>query len=842
MNIPLSWLKDFVEVNLPLEEIARVMTMAGLEVDEVRLLGLAAPDNDRHGFKFTGLSWPADKFVVAEIQEVNAHPDADRLVLCELDDGTGVRTILTGAPNLYPYKGKGRIEPPLKVAYVREGAVLYDGHKPGFELTKLKKTKIRGFETNSMVCSEKELGLSEESDGIILFDSDAPTGTPLADYIGDAVFVVDILPNMARNACIRGVAREIAAQLKLPLKSPFRPVQPSGAPIDGLASIEIRDPELNPRFILGYADGLRAQPSPRWVQRRLNAAGMRPINSIVDATNYVMLELGLPLHAFDYDSLVRRANGAAPAIVTRHARSGEVLKTLDDVERTLDDSMMLVTDGAGALSIGGIMGGMESEILPETTRVLLESAAWNFVNIRKTATKLRLSSEAGYRNSRGVHPNIAREACEACLSRMVDWSGGRIAPGTIDRYPNVFPDTVNELSADDIERALGVRIPLSEVAEYLRRLEFGVEAIDGGERLRVTTPAHRLDIGEGLIGKADLIEETARLYGYDRIPMTRMSDELPPAYANPMILFENKVRDELASVGLYEIITYRMTAPEREARFFGTAAERCVRLANPISPDRSVLRTSLLPGLMEVVERNVRLRDEIGFFEVGPVFTPVEGEALPREEIRLSAAMSGKRFADSWDHHSGERIDFFDLKAVLETLTAGLHLTKLTLAPTVLPYFHPGKAAEIRIDDTPVGVIGELHPSLQKNYDLTGNAVAVMDLSLETLRSMANVNYPIRPISTFPMIFEDIAVIVDEALPTAEVIALIRQSGGKILKKVELFDIFRSEAIGSDKKSLAFSLAYQSDEKTLTDKDATAIRNKIVRRLEQVFGAKLRSS
>lgn len=842
MNIPLSWLKDYVDLDLPLEEIARVMTMAGLEVDEVKLLGLAGPDNDRHGFKFTGLPWPADKFVVAEIQEVNPHPDADRLVLCELDDGTGVRTILTGAPNLYPFKGAGRLDPPLKVAYVREGAVLYDGHKAGFELTKLKRTKIRGFETYSMVCSEKELGLSEESDGIIIFDPDAPTGMPLADYIGDAVFVVDILPNMARNACIRGVAREVAAQLNKPLKTQALAVQPSGTPLDGLASVEIRDPELNPRFILGYAEGLRAQPSPQWVQRRLNAAGMRPINSIVDATNYVMLETGFPLHAFDYDSLKKRVNGAAPKIITRRAEDGEILRTLDDVERRLDSSMMLVTDEAGALSIAGIMGGQESEILPETKNVLLESAAWNFVNIRKTAAKLRLNSEAGYRNSRGVHPHIAHEACAACLSRMVEWSGGRIAPGLIDNYPNAAADSVNELTEAEIGRALGVTIPIADAAEYLRRLDFVIEMNADGKSLKATTPPYRLDIGEGLIGKADLIEEVARVYGYDRIPMTRMSDELPPAYSNPMILFENKVRDELANAGLNEIVTYRMTSPEREARVFGAETERYVRLANPISPDRTVMRTSLLPGLLEVVERNVRLSDTIGFFEIGPVFLPIAGKALPKEEIRLTAAMSGKRLTDSWDSHSKAQIDFFDLKGVLETLVTGLHLEKLSLEPTLLPYCHPGKAAEILLGDTAVGVIGELHPALGKTFDLGPNPVVVMDLNLEAIQPITDENYKVRPISTFPMIFEDIAVIVDETLPAAEVIALIRQTGGKLLKQVELFDIFRSEAIGADKKSLAFSLAYQSDEKTLTDKDATAIRNKIVRRLEQVLKAKLRSA
>ena len=561
MNIPLSWLKDFVEINLPLEELARVMTMAGLEVDEVRLLGLPEPEDDRHGFKFSGLPWPADKFVVAEILEVNQHPDADRLVLCQLNDGTGEHTILTGAPNLFPYIGKGRLNPSIKVAYVREGAVLYDGHKPGLELTKLKKTKIRGFETKSMVCSEKELGLSEEHEGIMILEADAPVGMPLADYIGDAVFVIDILPNMARNACIKGVAREVAAQLNIPMKKPQLLVKPEGKPIDGMCSIIIEEPELNPRFIVGFADGLKAQPSPARVQRRLRAAGMRPINSIVDATNYVMLETGQPLHSFDYDTLLKRADGKKPTIITRRAYKNEKLVTLDNIERDLDENMMLVTDQTGSLSIGGIMGGLESEIVPTTTNVLLESAVWNFINIRKTASKLRLNSEAGYRNSRGVHPTIAQEACEQCLARMVEWSGGRIAPGYIDNYAKRALEPVNQITEDDIRRVLGVEIPLEQAAELLRRLEFVCTLEDNGKVLKVLTPPHRLDIGEGLIGRADILEEIARLFGYDNIPTTRMSDELPPAYTNKMIVFEEKLRDVLVSLGLTEIVNYRLNFP-----------------------------------------------------------------------------------------------------------------------------------------------------------------------------------------------------------------------------------------------------------------------------------------
>jgi len=841
MNIPLSWLKDFIDIDLPLEELARGMTMAGLEVDEVELRGLMGPENDHHGFKFTGLSWPADKFVTAEILEVNQHPDADRLVLCQLNDGTGERTILTGAPNLFPYIGKGRLNPSVKVAYVREGAILYDGHKPGFELTKLKKTKIRGFETNSMVCSEKELGISEEHEGIIIFEADAPVGIPLADYIGDAVFVIDILPNMARNACIKGVAREVAAQLNIPMKKPQRHVKPEGKSIEGMCRIQINEPELNNRFMVGYAEGLKSQPSPAWVQRRLRAAGMRPINSIVDATNYVMLETGQPLHAFDYDTLLKRAGNQPPTIITRRAYQGEKLVTLDNIERDLDENMMLVTDQTGSLSIAGIMGGLESEIVPETTNVLLESAVWNFINIRKTASKLRLSSEAGYRNSRGVHPAIAQEACEQCLALMVEWSGGRVAPGFIDNYAKKVIDPVNRITLQDIQRVLGVEIPLEKAAELLQRLEFECTLENDGNVLKVKTPPHRLDIGEGVIGRADILEEIARLFGYDHIPTTRMEDELPPAYANKMISFEEKLKDVLVSLGLNEIITYRLTSPEREERLLGKPAPAYVRLANPISPERCVMRTNLNVCMMEIIEKNIRLSDHLEFFEVGPVFLPREGQQLPDEAYHLAIGITGKRYSESWDTHNKICMDYFDLKGIIEAVFEGLHVPNISYSPYVCDYLHPGKCAAIYSGEELLGVFGELHPAVRQKYDLLAAPILLLDLDLGKVEPLAERIYKVQSISPFPSILEDIAVVVDETVTADEVLAVIKQAGGKTLKSAELFDIFRSAQLGSGKKSLAYNLVYQSSEKTLTDKDASAIRSKIIKRLEQVLNAKLRS-
>ena len=422
MKIPLSWLKEYIDLDISIVDIARTLNNVGLEIESVSIVGLPMPDECKE-FNITGLPWEKDKFVVAEILEVMPHPNADRLTLCRLNDGSQEMTVLTGAPNLFEFKSKGTLPKSIKVAYAREGARLYDGHLPGNILTTLKRTTIRGVESFSMVCSEKELGISEEHEGILMLDDDAPVGTPLMDYMGDAVFTVTILPNMIRDACIQGVARELAAALGIPLKKPTLKYPVKGESIEGKVSIKISDPSLNPRFVLGVVRDVKPQPSPYKIQMRLRLAGMRPINSIVDATNYVMLETCEPLHAFDYDVLVKRAKGKTPTIFTRAAKKGEKLITLDGVERELEDYTILVCDTAGALSLAGVMGGQESEVTEKTTSVLLEGAAWNFVNVRRTVGSQKLFSEASYRFARDLHPALAEPAVQAgygshrCLER-----------------------------------------------------------------------------------------------------------------------------------------------------------------------------------------------------------------------------------------------------------------------------------------------------------------------------------------------------------------------------------------------------------------------------------------
>jgi len=848
MKVPLSWLKDFVDITLPLEDLAHKLTMAGLEVEEMRYVGLPLPESSagshpRLETRLTGLAWAAQEIVVAAVLEVMPHPNADRLVLCRLVDGTREHIVLTGAPNLYPYKGQGELEKPLKVPYAREGAQIYDGHQPGQVLTTLKRAKIRGVESYSMICSEKELGISDEHEGVIILDDDAPVGMPLVEYMGDVVLDIAITPNIARDANVLGVAREIAAITGQPLRLPNYDFVAKGAPVHDQVSIEIRNPELNPRFVLGLLRDVQIGPSPYWVQRRLRLAGMRPINNIVDATNYAMWEVGEPLHAFDYDVLVQRAGGKTPRLITRTARQGEHLKTLDGVDHVLDDFTVLVCDTAGALSIAGVMGGAESEVSQTTCNVLLEGANWNFINIRRTLSAQHMSSEAAYRFSRGVHPAMAECGVRRGLELMRQWSGGVAAQGIVDNYPLPPVDPTVEITPSDVRRWLGIDLSPAEVADILRRLEFKVEI--EGQVVRATIPDHRLDIGEGVIGVADLMEELARVYGYERIPETRMSDELPPQLGNPLLDKEERVRDLLVDLGLQEVVNYRLTSPQRERRLLppsATTDERpYVRLANPIASDRDVLRHSLLASLLETVERNSRLRPRMAIFEIGPVFIASPAGELPDEPLYLALALTGPRALPAWQGADSTPMDFYDMKGILTALLDGLHIQGARFEPAEHPTFHPGKCARLLLGEQPLGVLGELHPLVSEHYDLPAAPLLAAEIDLQALIDAIPERYDLEPVPSYPPVLEDLAVIVDEDLPAERILGIIQQAGGKLLVGVRLFDVYHGEQIGAGKKSLAYSLAYQSPERTLTDNEVLQVRQRILRRLEQELGAKLRS-
>ncbi|HLB46771.1 MAG TPA: phenylalanine--tRNA ligase subunit beta, partial [Anaerolineales bacterium] len=774
---------------------------------------------------------------------------ADRLTLLRLDwGGPKEETVLTGAPNLFQYKGQGPLTKPIKAAYAREGSVLYDGHKPGQELMTLKRATIRGVESYSMVCSEKELGISDEHEGVILLDDDAPVGMPLADYMGDVVYTVKINPNMARDANIVGIAREIAALTGQKLKPLSFDVLQNGPSVKDKVTIEIREPDLNPRFTALLINDATISPSPYWMQRRLRLAGMRPISNIVDITNYVMLEVGEPLHAFDYDVLVKRAGGKPPTITTRLPKEGERLLTLDGVDRKLDPFIILVTDTAGALSLGGIMGGGESEVSDATKNILLEAASWNFINIRRSVKSQGLeSSQAGYRFSRGVHPAMAERGVKRAAEFMRRFASGTVAKGIVDVYPRKPRPVTVDLSEDDVERILGVRISLKKIAKILESLEFDCQPLNGKREatIRVTVPDHRMDIGAGVVGQADLIEEIARVYGYELIPETQITDTTPPQRTNLSLELEERVRDILADMGLQEVVSYRLTTPEREATILTPGPPKddrpYVTLANPIAADRVVMRHSLLSSVLEAAASNLRFRDRVALFEIGAVYLLGEEGKLPDEPRRLAVVMSGPREPEGWQPADRSPMDFYDLKGVIEALLNGLHVPDVKVEQGEHPSFRPGRTAKLVIGEKMAGVFGELHP-LVAEADVGANAAPLLaaDFDLELILASVPSRHIITSVSRFPPVVEDIALVVDEGVAASRVESLIRETGGEMLTDVRLFDLYKGGQIGAGKKSLAYRLTYQAEDRTLTDAEAAQVREKIIRRANEMLGAVLR--
>ena len=832
MRVPLSWLMEYVDIVLPIDELSERLTLAGLEVTAIERIGLPGAD----------LAWDPDKIVVGRIVAVRDHPNADRLVLADVDyGGPELETVVTGAPNLFDYKGKTDLD--LKVIFAMEGAELYDGHAEGLHRMRLKRTQIRGVPSRAMVCSEKELGLGADHTGIVILPDDAPPpGTPLVDYLGDVILDLDLTPNLARCFSMVGVAREVAALTEAELHLPDIAMVAEGEPVDDQVEIVIEDPELCHRYSATIIRDVEIGPSPSWMQRRLTLAGMRPINNVVDITNYVMLELGQPLHAFDYDLLLARARQSGhevPAIIMRRAREGEHMTTLDGVERVLTTDMLMITDTAGPIAVGGIMGGAETEIDETTRNILLESASFDFISNRRTAQALRIPSEATARFGRGVPASGTIDAAQRASELMRTVAGGRIAQGVADEYPIPQPEIVVALPVEEVERILGVVVPKDEIVSILERLQF--EVVDEGAILQVAVPQHRLDVEI----PADLIEEIARVYGYDRIPTTLIDDQLPPQRSNVALEQEEHVRDLLVGTGLQEIITYPLGNLDAFAKLRpGEAAPDpadYVRLANYLTSEREFMRRTLMTSALETVRDNLRFTPRVAVFEVGRVYWPREGEVLPEEPRHLSIALTGPRRPRSWLENEPERFDYFDLKGVVEALLDGLHVEDVSFVPVAHPTYRPGRAASLSVGGVEVGVLGEVHPLVCEAYELGERRVCLAELNLELLLARAVEMVQVQAVSSYPAVYEDLAIVVDRDVPAAQVQALIEQTGGAMLRDVELFDVYEGAQVGEGNKSLAYSLTYQADDRTLDASDAARIRDRIVRRLEHELGAKLRS-
>jgi phenylalanyl-tRNA synthetase beta chain len=832
MKVPLRWLREYVDLAVPVTQLAERLTLAGLEVAAVRVLGLPVPDGLRVKAEEAGPVWQRDQIVIGKVLGVERHPNADRLTLATVEYGAAQpKMVVTGAPNL-KVGDSGQ-----KVIVALAGSVLFDGHAAEKVLKELKPSRIRGVPSDAMVCSARELGISDEHEGIILLEPDAPVGMPLVDFMGDIVLDLDVLPNMARCLSLIGVAREVAALTGQALRLPPHSVQAAGEPIAGQVQVAIEDSRLSARYLAALLKGVRVGPAPGWMQRRLTYAGMRPINNIVDITNFVMLEWGQPLHAFDYDALVRRAGGKPPIITVRPARPGEVLTTLDNVRRELTTDNLVIADSAGPIALAGVMGGADTEVSPATTNVLLESANFDFLSIRRTMKAMNLPSEASARFSRGIHPETVKPAAERAAELMRQYAGDTVCAGFVDNYPAPVPPRIIDLHMSEVRRILGVEFSIDEAVHILRALEFQVEA-QGPDRLKVTTPPHRLDIQAG---SADLIEELARLHGYDRLPATLLADQLPEQHTNRALVLEERVRDLLVNAGLQEVITYALTEPVREAPL-GLPQAEYVRLVNPISSERLVMRHSVLAGVLEVAAANLRHTGDVRLFEIGAVYLPRTGEKLPDEPRRLALVLTGRRQAEFWGEGpsgAAPATDFFDMKGVIEALAGDLHVPGVTYRASAAPYLHPGRAAELLIQDRPAGHFGEMHPKTAEAYGLGQRAVLVAEFDLEAILAAVPSRYQYSPVPRFPAALRDIAVIVDEAVTAERLAAEIRTAGGDLLRGVHLFDVYRGESIPARKKSLAYALTYQTD-RTLTDKEIDKAHKKIEDRLKHVLKAQVR--
>jgi phenylalanyl-tRNA synthetase beta chain len=844
MQIPLSWLKDYVDITVPLPDLARRLTLAGLEVETIDTIGLPGAE----------LEWDAEKIVVGELRAVRPHPDADRLVLAEVEyGGPEVEVVVTGAPSLLEMRGQSDLH--LKVAFAMEGVQLYDGHAEGKVVRRLKKTKIRGVESRAMVCSEKELGLSDEHVDIIYLSDDAPVGTPLVEYMGDAVLGFDIKGPFGHLQSVYGIAREAAALLGVKLKRDVMEVlerHPAEiTPTPDFIELEIADPDLCPRYSAACIEGMTIGPSPFWMQMRLRLAGQRPISNVVDITNYVMLELGQPLHAFDYHVLRARPGGDKPAIIVRRARPGERMATLDGEMRACDGETLLITDGGGPVAIGGVMGGLDSEITDETHDILLEAANFNFLNIRRTSRALGLTTEASTRFGRRVDPELTMKAAARAAHLMAELGGGTVAPVIGDVYPGRQPWTTIELDPAYAARLLGVEIPPDEIIRILTSLEFEISGGESGT-LSVTVPSHRLDVTRPV----DLVEEIGRIWGYDRFPTALMQDELPPQRANLRLEGAERVRDILAGCGLDEVITYSLVDVEEEGRLYvatvgqaTTQGRPYMRVVNPLSAERAYLRQALLPSLLNTTRENLRFLDRVAIFEVGAVYLPVEGQTLPVEPRRLGIVMTGPREPESWlAGQDRAPVDFYDLKGVVEVLLARLGFSGTfepgkTLANSVEPHpaFYPSRCAQVSVGGNVVGVMGELHPLVREAFELPDQPVCALEFDLDELLAAWGAPRTMTPISVHPPVYEDLAVVVDENVPEIHVRNLIAQAGAPLVRSVALFDVYRGEQVGAGRKSLAYRLVYQADDRTLNDKEVAKLRDKIVHRLEREAGAMLRS-
>jgi phenylalanyl-tRNA synthetase beta chain len=804
MIVTYNWLKEFVDFDLAPEELSHRLTMAGLEVDAMETIG-------------GGL----ESVIVARLVSVEAHPEADRLTLCQVETGSGTVQVVCGARN---HKAGDLI------ALAQVGSVL-----PGD--FRIKKSKIRGVESLGMLCSEKELGLAEESEGILILPAGLPLGKPAFEALGlmDVRFELGLTPNRADCLSVVGVAREVAAMVGRTLRLPEAELRETGPAIETLTSVTVDEPGLCPRYAARLIRGVKIGPSPDWLVRRLEAVGQRSINNVVDVTNLLLMELGHPLHAFDFNLL--RGN----KIVVRQAGEGEVFTTLDSQERLLKKGDLTICDGVGPVALAGIMGGENSEIQPDTRDILIESAYFNPPTIRRTSKRLGIHTESSHRFERGADVDIVPLALDRAAALIFQVAGGEIASGRIDIYPQKLGERKLRIEGRLTNEILGLKLELTEIQALLRSIGLGVEpAPDAPDvALQVVVPFYRHDLEREI----DLVEEVARLNGYDRIPVTMPVSRMICHLAKGEQQGVRKIRDAVVARGFSEVINYSFVSPgawDRIALGAGDVRRQTVKILNPLNEDQSVMRTSLVPSLLETISRNLAYRTrDLQLFELRPVYLPRAADELPEERRRLVMALCGRRAPEGWTQ-GGEMVDFYDLKGVVEDLINYFRVEKvLWPADAEEPYLHPGKSCRIESAGIVLGTLGEVHPIVLQNYDID-TPVYLLDLDIEAFLGASRQSEGFRPLSRFPDVSRDSALLVDESVTAQMFFDAVAAVRGKLVEDFVLFDLYRGKGVPEGKKSLAIRIRYRSLEKTLTEEEIGKAHGKIIRTLEKNLGAEVR--
>ncbi|MBX7111484.1 MAG: phenylalanine--tRNA ligase subunit beta [Dehalococcoidia bacterium] len=807
MLVSLKWLRDYVDLpaDLDIDDLATRLTMASSEVEGVHRVG----------------DWDRALVTVGHVLAVDPHPQADRLRLATVDfGGETPQQVVCGAPNL----AVGQ-----RVAFAREGARLFDGHSG--EPSVLKRSKIRGVESSGMVLSERELGLSEAHEGIIELPADAPIGAPLADYLGDVVLDVHTWPNRADTMSMLGIAREVAAILGTRWHAPGEDYSEAGPAVSEAVAVHIDDPGLCARYIATVVDGVTIGPSPAWMQERLRAAGQRPINNVVDITNYVMLELGQPLHAFDLANL-------RGAVGVRTARTGERLTTLDGEDRELTAATLLITDDSGPIALAGVMGGLSTEVTEATTSILLEAARFDPASIRRTSTRLHLRSEASSRFERGLSAELAEHASRRATKLLVELCGGTARAGMVDVYPRPHVTPTVVLARARLDTLLGFVVPAEEVESGLRALGFEVQV--SGEGIEVRPPWWRSDVSI----PDDIAEEVLRIAGYDRLPATMPSGEVPHHEVQPRIELRDRLSDAFASAGLREVITYSLTTEEVLARVMPAEvleARPPLKLLNTLSSEQEALRPTLRHSILETVARNIRAgAQRIAIFEAGRAYVPRyeegKGGPLPDEREQLTGAVTGFE-VDRWDTPTGRRLDFFDAKGILDAALAEVGVS-LDYAPADEEFgLLPGRTAALSAGGDPVGILGEVHPHTLEAFDVD-QPVILFELDLARLERHVPGRFKAVSPPRFPAVEQDLAVVVDDAVPAGRLQATLESS--RLVASARVFDVYRGEQLSAGKKSVAFTIRYQAADRTLTTDDANREQARLLARLEREFGAAAR--